>query len=476
MADTPEPLFLPVAELSRRLHAKTLSPVALAEAHLARIEDLDPTLHAYRLVTPERALAQARSAEIQLQAGLSLGPLHGIPYASKDLFDVAGLPTTAGSKTLEGNIARADCTVTRRLAQAGMVLLGKTHTVEFAFGSVGVNHPQGTPHNPWAQAPHAPGGSSSGSAVAVAAGLAPVATGSDTACSVRGPAALCGVVGLKTTVGRISRAGVFPLSPTLDSVGPLALTVEDAALIFDALQGIDLQDPSTCGIDPIDVLQGLDAGVRGLRLGLVEDPFFLDLDPEVDRAVRASLDVFKDLGARVESVAFPQAAAALDLPVFPSGVEGAALNAERLDRQLDLIDPVVKGRMLPNREALAVDYFTTLQTLQRLRRESAAAWVGVDALVVPTMPLPPLPLATVESDVETYLSYAKRYLRNCYVGNLLDWCGVSLPCGFTQQGLPVGLMVYARPFAEDMALRVARAFEAATPWHDRHPDLSWLEG
>ncbi len=224
MEDLP---FLPATALAERIRAGELSPLDLCEAYLERIRALNPELNAFRLIAEDRALAAAEAAERQLRAGIDLGPLHGIPYVTKDLFDVAGLPTTAGSRTLEDNIATNDATVTRRLAAAGMVLLGKTNTVEFAFGSVGVNHSHGTPRNPWAERHHVPGGSSSGSAVAVAAGLAALGTGTDTACSVRTPAALCGIVGLKTTVGRISRSGVHPLSETLDSVGTLGRSVAD---------------------------------------------------------------------------------------------------------------------------------------------------------------------------------------------------------------------------------------------------------
>ena len=220
-AMTEQPLhWLTIHELSQRIRSGALSPVELTEHVLSRLEAMDDTLHAFKLVPRERALAQAQAAELALRAGQDVGPLHGIPYAAKDLFDVKGLPTTAGSNLLEQNIASADATVIRRLAQAGMILLGKTHTVQFAYGGVGINHHHGTPHNPWHAVPHAPGGSSSGSAVAVAAGMVPMALGSDTGGSVRIPSSLCGTVGLKTTVGQISRAGVFPLSWSLDSVGP----------------------------------------------------------------------------------------------------------------------------------------------------------------------------------------------------------------------------------------------------------------
>ena len=252
-----------IAGMAAGIRTGALTPTQIAEASLARIAALDPTLHAFIHVLSDQALAQAQAAEAQLRSGLDLGPLHGIPYAAKDLFDVRGIATGAGCRLLAGSIARTDSAVVRNLGEAGSVLLGKTHTVQFAYGAAGVNHDLGTPHNPWHREPHAPGGSSSGSAVAVAAGLTPLALGTDTGGSVRVPAALCGIVGLKTTIGRISRAGVYPLSLTLDSVGPITRRVEDAALAFQAMQGADERDSSTRGVAPLDSLRGLKDGVRG---------------------------------------------------------------------------------------------------------------------------------------------------------------------------------------------------------------------
>ena len=241
--------FATISELASQIRAGALNPVKLAETTLDRVAALNPRLHAFISVTRERALAEAQAADILLRRGHDLGPLHGVPYAVKDLYNVAGLPTTAGTRLLAGNVVTRDAAVVRRLAAAGMVLVGKTYTVQFAFGGVGINHDQGTPHNPWHATPHAPGGSSSGSGVAVGAGLVPMALGSDTGGSVRIPAALCGTVGLKTTVGRISRADVYPLSWTLDSVGPLTRSVEDAALAIPGMIVRQLEDrlgPGAC--------------------------------------------------------------------------------------------------------------------------------------------------------------------------------------------------------------------------------------
>src|SRR3954470_23056286 len=316
MANSPFPLES-IASLSAQFRTGQLSPVMHVEALLGRIAALDGRLRSFIRVTPERALAQARAAENAWKSGAELGVLHGIPYAAKDLFDVKGMPTMAGTHLLADNIAAQDATVVRKLAAAGMALLGKTHTVQFAYGAAGINHDHGTPHNPWHRTPHAPGGSSSGSAVAVAAGLIPMALGTDTGGSVRVPAALCGIVGLKTTIGRVSRAGVYPLSGTLDSVGPITRSVEDAALVYQALQGMDARDASTTGVTWHDALRGLKDGVKGLRIAFGQTVFFDDVDDEVERAVRETGHVFRALGAPPSSVAVPEAAAAWAEPNRP---------------------------------------------------------------------------------------------------------------------------------------------------------------
>lgn len=466
---------LTLSELSQRIHSRALSPVELTEALLARLEALDSTLHAFKLVTRERALAQAQAAELALQAGQDVGPLHGIPYAAKDLFDVKGLPTTAGSQLLAQNIAAADATVIRRLTQAGMILLGKTHTVQFAYGGVGINHDHGTPQNPWHAVPHAPGGSSSGSGVAVAAGIVPMALGSDTGGSVRIPAALCGTVGLKTTVGQISRAGVFPLSWTLDSIGPLTRSVEDAALVYQHLRGSDPADPSTQGQGPQDVLLRLKDGLRGVRLAFAETIFWDEVDPEIARAVRACGEVFSRLGAQVDSIPFLEAAEAQE--ANPRGLvvaaEAYSLHQERLESHFEQYDPVVSYRMSTGKHVSAADYLSLLRSWTPLRAKVLETLRQVDAVLVPTTMIPPLPIAEIDASKEAYSARNMQYLRNTIIGNVLNLCGLSVPCGVTSQGLPIGLMIYGKPCHEDMVLRVGYAFEQATEWHRRVPDLAW---
>jgi aspartyl-tRNA(Asn)/glutamyl-tRNA(Gln) amidotransferase subunit A len=418
-------------------------------------------------------MAGARAAEMALNAGQDLGPLHGIPYAAKDLFDVKGLPTTAGSNLLLGHIATADATVTARLAQAGMILLGKTHTVQFAYGGVGINHDHGTPHNPWHQTPHVPGGSSSGSGVAVAAGVVPMALGSDTGGSVRIPASLCGTVGLKTTVGQVSRAGVFPLSWSLDSVGPLTRSVEDAALVYQCIHGPEPRDPSTQHAEFHDVMATLRHGVRGLRLAFAETVFWDDADAEVTQAVRQCGDVFADLGAQVESIAFAEAADALAFRLILTA-EAYTIHRERLEAHADQYDPIVGSRMLQGKDICAADYLQTTQAWDRLRWQVGQTLLDVDALLVPTTMIPAKPTAAVDADMDAYMHHNLGYLRNTSIGNILGLCGLSVPCGFTSEGLPIGLMIYGKPRHEAILLRIGYAFEQATSWHLEVPDTSWM--
>jgi aspartyl-tRNA(Asn)/glutamyl-tRNA(Gln) amidotransferase subunit A len=463
-----------ITELADMLRSGETTPTRLTERLIERIEQLNGPLNAFNLVTADRAMSEASSAEVLLGSGRDLGPLHGIPYAVKDLYDVVGLPTTAGSRTLDEAPKTKESEVTRRLAAAGMIVLGKTVTVEFAKGIVGINHIQGTPHNPWCEEHCVPGGSSAGTAVAVASGMAPMGLGTDTGGSVRVPAGLSGTVGLKSTVGRISRFGVFPLSWTLDSVGPLTRSVEDAALVYQILQGEDARDDSTLGIRPDNVLGSLKAGVKGMRVGIPQDAFFDDVDPEVEKAIIAAADVFGDLGAIVEEFPYPEAAAVSALASIVNGVEAAVIHEERLRTKADLMDPVVGPRMLGERDYLATDYVKMLNELKALRASQMETLRDIDIVLSPTTRIPALPVATVDESLETYLSYAGQYMANTNIGNRLGLCGLSVPCGFTSNGLPIGLLINGKPFAEALILRAGYAFERATEWKDKRPDLNWV--
>lgn len=468
--------FLPFHEQAALIARREISPVELTQLYLERIERYDGALTAYIARTADRALAMARSAEAALAGGSRRGPLHGVPVALKDLIDVAGLPTTGGSLVLRDNLASRDAAVARRLFEAGAVLLGKTHTVEFAYGGAGINHHHGTPWNPWdTQVHRLPGGSSSGSAVAVAAGLASVALGSDTGGSVRIPASFCGLVGLKPTFGRVSSAGVLPLDPRLDSVGPLARCVTDAALVYEVLAGPDPDDPDTCaqplGDRPVD---DLDGDIAGMRLCVPREYFWDDVDPEVEAAVKAAVGLFADDGAYVDEISMEELNRLGELRARRSltAVETYLKWGDLLERRLDEFDPIVSARMLDGRDVTAVEYLQTRRAWDDLRRRAARAMADVDALLVPTTPFAALPVADCDDRGAAYWRVNGLCLRNTAAANLLGLCAISLPCGFTREGLPVGLMLIGQPFQESRLLRLARAYEAATQWHRRHPDLS----
>lgn len=454
--------FAPIAELAPLIRRGELSPLELTEVYLARIERYDPMLNAYLAVTAERARAQARAAEAQIAAGTYLGPLHGIPLAVKDLVDVAGLPTTGGSTLLRDRIAAADATVARRLFAAGVVLLGKTQLVEFAFGGTGVNHHYGTPVNPWdAKVHRLPGGSSSGSGVAVAAGLAPAALGSDTGGSVRIPSSFCGLTGLKPTFGLLPNTGVLPLDPTLDSIGPLCRTARDCALLFQAMAS-----PDGSVVDP------LEGAVAGLRLCFPREYFWDGVDAEVEAAVRASARVFANLGVYVDEISLEVLD---DLAQWRSGPSTTAVEAylyhrRNLEARLDQFDPIVAARILDGREVLAADFLEQLRVRDELRYKAQLALENVDFLVTPTTPFAAPALDAVDRD-DVYFSINGLCLRNTIAVNLLGLCAVSLPCGFTRAGLPIGLQLIGHPRDEARLLRLAHAFEQATDYHRRAPGL-----
>ena len=465
--------FAPITDLAPLIRRRKLSPIELTELFLERIELYDPTLNAYIAPTADIARAQARAAETQIAAGTYLGPLHGIPLAVKDLIDISGLPTTAGSTLLRDNIAAEDATVARRLFAAGAVLLGKTHLVEFAFGGTGVNHHYGTPLNPWSSdAPRLPGGSSSGSGVAVAAGLATAALGSDTGGSVRIPSAFNGLVGLKPTFGLWPSTGVLPLDPTLDSVGPLCHSAEDCAILHQALAGPDPAAPETHIQSCRSTVEEMAGDVAGLRLCLPREYFWTDVDAEVEASVRASAQVFADLNVHVDEISLEILD---DLAQFRHGPNTTAVEAyryhrARIEAHLDQFDSIVSERILDGRDIPAIDYAQQLVERDLLRGKARAALENVDFLITPTTPFAAPVLEEIDRD-DVYFSVNGMCLRNTIAVNLLDLCAVSLPCGFTRDGLPIGLQLIGHPHDEARLLRLARAFEQATDFSPRMPDL-----
>jgi len=465
--------FASIHELAPLLRKRELSPVELTECFLQRIDAYDARLGAYITVTAERAIAGARAAETAIAGGHCQGLLHGIPVALKDLIDVAGIPTTGGSILFKDRVPERDAAVARRMAQAGTALLGKTHMVEFAYGGVGINHHYGTPWNPWDARTHRiPGGSSSGSAVAVAAGLAPFALGSDTGGSVRIPSAFCGLVGFKPTYGRVSNVGVLPLDRNLDSVGPLTRTVEDAALVYQTLAGPDPDDPQTWDQPCVRGQDDLDEDIAGLRVCFPREYFWDDVDQEVEAAVRASAQVFADLHAHVDEVSLEvlDDLAELRAGVSTTAVETYLYFRDYLENHLDQFDSIVSTRMLEGKNTKAVDFLQQQLAVADLRQRAVRSLESVDCLITPTTPFAAPPVDEVDQE-DRYFSVNGMCLRNTVAVNLLGLCAVSLPCGFTRGGLPIGLQLIGRPFDEARLLRLAYAYEQATEWGRYRPDL-----
>jgi aspartyl-tRNA(Asn)/glutamyl-tRNA(Gln) amidotransferase subunit A len=448
----------------------SLSPVELVEAHLARIEALNPKINAYLLVTAETARAEARAAAERLagrgQAG-DLGLLHGLPIGLKDLYDVAGLPTTAGSVIFRDNIAAADSTVARRLRQAGAILLGKLNLHEWALGVTNINAHFGACRNPWALE-HIPGGSSGGSAAALAAGLCLGSFGSDTGGSIRIPASLTGVVGLKPTYGRIGLSGVVPLAWSLDHPGPMARTVRDAALLLQAVAGYDSSDPgsSPAADQPMGVEAALAQGARGLRVGVPEPGLWANVNAETEAAARAALGVLESLGCEVRPVELPGYAEAEEASRRILLIEAAAYHRERMAAHADQFGPEVLPRFQSGAAFSGVDYALARKTQAEWRRALARLFETVDLLALPATPVPAMPLA--DSDALKAAALLTRFTR---VFNLAGVPALSLPCGFTQAGLPIGLQIVGPDWAEAQVLRLGHAYETATDWHTRRPPL-----
>jgi aspartyl-tRNA(Asn)/glutamyl-tRNA(Gln) amidotransferase subunit A len=458
-----DPVWATVAELSRAFGERTLSPVDAVEALLERIRKRDPALHAFIALYEADARLAAEGADRAIRAGHRVGPLHGVPIALKDLVDIQGRVTTGGSRVWQDRVSPVTATLAERLIAAGMIVLGKTHTVEFAMGSFGTNTHMGTPRNPWDLSVHrAPGGSSSGSGVAVAAGLAPVAIGTDTGGSVRMPASWCGTVGLKVTAGRISAYGVLPLSTTLDTPGPLARSVEDAALIFRVLNGPDPRDPQTLGWAPADPLPELRRGVAGLRLAVMPDAERAGVAADVLAAYDASVERLAGLGARIVRPALPHRfgdyAAATGRII---GAEGYRFVGHLVDDPALPVDPHVRPRIQLGRDVSARDYLLTLAECQERRREFAAALADADALLTPTTQTAALPVDRIDqSGTAAYFTRA---------GNYLGLCALAVPNGFTGEGLPTSLQILGHPGAEATVLRIGWAYEQATDWKTRRP-------
>jgi aspartyl-tRNA(Asn)/glutamyl-tRNA(Gln) amidotransferase subunit A len=455
--------YATIRDLGERFRRRTLSPVELTESLLARIEKLDPTLHAFVTLTAERARADARAAEAALRRGDVASPLLGIPLAYKDLYATKGILTTAGSAVLADWVPEADSTCVARLQQAGCVMLGKLITHEFAFGIQFPGHRFLPARNPWNLA-HIPGGSSSGSGAALAAGLAVGSLGSDTGGSIRGPAAFCGIAGLKPTYGRCSRAGVVTLSWTLDHTGPMARTVEDCAYLLQALAGHDPTDPASGHVAVGDYTASLRDGIRGLRVGIPRAYFFEGINGEMEHAFHEALGVLRTLGATVQDVEVPSIRASMSFLVIML-VEAFAYHERDLLDRPHLYGDVLREKLLAGGLLHGAEYAQAQRLRARLCQDMAAALTTVDVLVTPTTPGP-------APSFETVLTPDFPFARsNMAPFNMAGLPALALPCGFTASGLPLSLQIAGRPFDEATVLRVGHSYEQATDWHRRRPPI-----
>jgi len=459
-----DPAFASAAELGRAIQARTLSPVDAVDALLGRIDRLEPKLQAFTEVLSADARLAAEGADRAIRSGHGVGPLHGVPVVLKDLIDLEGRITMGGSAAHRARRAARTATIARRLIGQGMIVLGKTHTVEFAYGGWGTNQHLGTPRNPWdPETPRTPGGSSSGTGVAVAARMAPWGIGTDTGGSVRLPAAFCGLTGLKVTVGRVSTWGIVPLSTTLDTPGPLARTVEDVALLYEAISGPDPLDPTTRGIAPDAPWPVLNRGVRGLRLGRMPAAEREGVAADMLAAYDAALDLLAGQGAEIVDVALPFRFSDCVAMSQITNAEAYFVNGALAEDPSAPLGDAVRARILAGAQVPAQDYLATLHRRAAMKLHYAAAVEGIDALLTPTTECAAVALAEVD---EAHLP--SRFTR---FGNLLDLCGLSLPNGFTATGLPLSLQIVCRGYDEAMALRIGQAYQRVTDWHLRRPPI-----
>ncbi len=464
---TTELCYLTIHEAGPLLKSRKLSPVELTRAFLSRIEQLDKTLNAYITVLPEQALAAARAAEAEILRGDYRGPLHGIPIALKDLYDTQGVRTTASSRVMANRIPSEDATTTARLAAAGSILLGKLAMHEFALG--GPDPTCGFPlaRNPW-NLDHIPGGSSSGSGAAVAAGLCMGSLGSCTGGSIRGPAAYCSIVGLKATYGRVSRYGVVPLSWTLDHCGPMTWTVEDTALMLQAIAGFDPKDPTSSRAPVPDYSAALVEDIAGVTIGVPRHFFFAD-DPAINREtleiVDTALRTLQELGARVVEVTVPTLKyAGAAQPVIMLS-EAFAYHARKLRSKPKEFGDMVRARFRMGGLFTAGEYVQAQRVRHVLKREFAAALQQVDLIASPTMSNP----APAFNNVDVMTTARMPSFTGPY--NLTGMPAISVPCGFTNAGLPVGLQLAGKPFDEPTVLRAAYTYQQRMRLFEKRPPV-----
>jgi aspartyl-tRNA(Asn)/glutamyl-tRNA(Gln) amidotransferase subunit A len=447
--------MLTLADAAEQIRSRKLSSLELTKACLSRIERLNPTFNAFITVTAESALDQAWRADSEVAAGQWRGPLHGIPLAIKDLIDLAGVPTSAASRQLSNKIPNQDAGIVAQLKLAGAVIIGKTNLHEFAFGGSGMVSAYGPACNPW-DATRITGGSSSGSAAAVAAGMCIASIGTDTAGSVRIPAALCGIVGHRPSAGVWSNDGIIPLRPSFDTAGPITHTVRDAWLMLHAL--------SSTGVQP-----EIEEAVQGLRVGVARAGFFDSCDPDIATSVEQALHVVRSLGATTRDVN-------LEITIRWTDFDEEILvyHQTMMEHSPELYQPATLERLRACASINADEYRQARNALAPARRQAEVLFDSVDVVITPTCLVDAPQIAPLQamSNAALRTYEVQKLLRNTGPFSLLYWPSVSVPCGFTSEGMPVGMQVTGRPGADDTVLRVAHAYEQATAWHKRIPPMT----
>jgi aspartyl-tRNA(Asn)/glutamyl-tRNA(Gln) amidotransferase subunit A len=464
-----ELLFRPLSDMAEQIRRKGVSPVDVTRAVLERLESLDPRLNAFITTLGEQALEAAKRAEQEIAAGQPRGPLHGVPLALKDIFAMRGVQVTGGSKVLGRWMPDYDATVVARLKAAGAIFVGTLNLYEFATGAV-LNPHYGPTHNPW-HLDHTTGGSSTGSGAAVAAGIVYGSLGTDTGGSVRIPASLCGLVGLKPTYGRVSRYGVLPLSWSLDHVGPLTRTVRDTALLLSVIAGHDPNDATSSRLPVPDYVASLTGKVAGLRVGVPREFFFEGLDADVQSAVEQAIQQLTSLGAQVSEVSWASVQQAPTLYAI-SLAEGAAAHEQWIRTQAEGYGTDIRERMRLGLLVPATAYLKAQRMRAVLVRDLERILRDVDVLVTPTSAIPAPKLDAGPGEIGAPTGPMRSVLRRLTQPfNVTGSPAVTVPCGFSRDGLPIGLQLVGRPFEEACLLNLAHAYEQSTSWKDRHPAL-----
>jgi aspartyl-tRNA(Asn)/glutamyl-tRNA(Gln) amidotransferase subunit A len=474
MSDTSSSTQLTLEDVSQLLRRKKISPIELTRECLERIERYNEKLNAFISITADSALAEAQAAETEIQRGNWRGPLHGVPIALKDNVDTAGVRTTAASALFKDRVPTEDATVVQRLKAAGAVFLGKQNLHEFAYGGSSVVSYFGPVRNPWEPA-YSSGGSSGGSAVAAAARLCYAAIGTDTGGSIRQPASYCGIVGLKPSYGLVSTFGVTPLSWSLDHVGPITRTVKDAAFVLQAIAGLDERDTASIDTRVPDYTATIADPTNALRLGIPRDYFYEELDPEIAAAIETALSVFKNLSASQRDIPPLATDATYSSWTKPYSAvftaEAYSYHKDYIGEHPELYQAATLKRLRAGTEVSAAKYIHSRREIEHIRRSILNVFENVDAMITPTVRIPPFTIGELQADIDTVRTKELAMLHNTRPLNLTGLPTISVPCGFTSNGLPIGLQITGRPGDETTILRLAYAFEQATGWHKRDPSL-----